>query len=287
MYKVPLREVDRVLTSRSIVEGGGVKVNRAFAEDTLLDPFLLLDEFHTRNPRDFEAGFPMHPHRGFETVTYMLEGSITHRDSAGNQGTVYAGGVQWMTAGRGIVHEEMPRADESGRLWGFQLWINLPAAHKMDPPKYFGVTQDQIPEIQLTDQARARIICGSLQGVTGPVRELAVDCQFLDILLQPYGELQLVVPETHKVFAYVLYGVGLFDPRKTSPIESGHTVIYGSGPKVRLQTKNEGLRCLLISGQPIGEPVAWRGSIVMNTSEELDNAYRELQQDSFTRQYPS
>ncbi len=278
------REVEKIMASRPMVEGGGVKINRAFSEDRLLDPFLLLDEFHSHNPHDYAAGFPMHPHRGFETVTYMLEGSITHQDSAGNRGIIRAGEVQWMTAGSGVVHQEMPKGEDEQRLWGLQLWINLPKAAKMIAPQYREITRDQIPEVQVSQEVRARVIAGSLLGQAGPVHELAVDCIFLDIAVDPYSVFEYMVPRSHRAFTYVLDGTGLFGTGKSGPVERGNTVVYRmEGEKIHIQATDAPLRCLLVSGQPIGEPIAWRGPIVMNTEEELEVAFNELDRDEFAK----
>jgi redox-sensitive bicupin YhaK (pirin superfamily) len=276
------REVERILPSRSMIEGAGVKINRAFAEERLLDPFLLLDEFHSHTPRDYSAGFPMHPHRGFETVTYMIEGSMTHQDNVGNRGIIRAGEVQWMTAGRGVIHQEMPRGEDEGRLWGIQLWVNLPKVAKMVAPQYRSIAQDQIPEVQVSPDVRARVIAGSLLGRAGPVRELSTDCIFLDIAVNPYSVFEYMVPRTHRAFTYVLDGTGLFGTGKSGPVERGNTIVYQmDGEKIHIQATGSPLRCLLISGQPIGEPIAWRGPIVMNTEQELEAAYNELDQNEF------
>ena len=279
----PSRKVERVLTSRPTVERGGVRLKRAFADDKMLDPFLLLDEFHSHNSRDYSAGFPSHPHRGFETVTYMLEGSVEHQDSAGNKGTINAGDVQWMTAGSGIVHQEMPRGDGRGWLWGLQLWVNLPARYKMTEPKYRGIPSDQIPEVHLNPDVKVKLISGTLRGKTGPVRDLPVNCEFLDVTIQPNAVFEHKIPKNHTVFAYILDGAGYFDDEKTELLEHEHTAIFGEGERVQIQAGNDGLRFLLISGEPIGEPVAWQGSVVMNTPEELTKAYEELEQGEFLK----
>jgi quercetin 2,3-dioxygenase len=281
MIIAPYRKVEAVIISRPTVEGGGVRLKRAFAEDTLMDPFLLLDEFHSHNPRDYSEGFPWHPHRGFETVTYMLEGEIEHQDSAGNKGLIRPGEVQWMTAGRGIVHQELPRGDEKKQLWGLQLWVNLPAAMKMGAPKYREVRREQIPEVQVTADSRVRVICGGVGGKAGPVRDLAVDCQFLDVTVQPNGVFEHSPPRSHRVFAYVLDGGGRFEQEKIELVRKEHTVVYGQGEQIRILSGNETLRCLLFSGEPIREPVAWRGSVVMNTHQELAEAYEELNNGRF------
>jgi redox-sensitive bicupin YhaK (pirin superfamily) len=278
------RQVERILPSNPMVEGGGVRINRAFSEARLFDPFLLLDEFHSHDPREYSAGFPMHPHRGFETVTYMLEGSIAHQDNAGNMGIIRAGEVQWMTAGSGVVHQEMPRGEDELRLWGLQLWINLPRVAKMAAPQYRSITRDQIPEIQVSQEVRARIIAGNLLGHIGPVHELAVDTIFLDIAIDPYSVFEYIVPKSYRVFTYVLDGKGLFGTGKAGPVERGNTVLFRmEGEKVHIQAADDPLRCLLVAGQPINEPVAWRGPIVMNTEEELEAAYNEINGNDFVK----
>ncbi len=275
------RRVERVLISRETIEGGGVRLKRAFADATAMDPFLLLDEFHSHNPRDYSAGFPYHPHRGFETVTYMLEGTVEHQDNAGNLGTIKAGEVQWMTAGSGIVHQEIPHGDEQNRLWGLQLWVNLPARYKMSEPKYRQIGRGQIPEFELSLDAKVRVISGIVQGKKGPVRDVRVDVRYLDATVLPDGVLEQAMPRNHRVFAYVLDGSGSFEKEAVDFVEREHTVVYGEGEAVRIQAGPVGVRCLLISGEPIDEPVAWRGSIVMNTQDELIKAYEELQRGRF------
>ncbi len=269
------------------MEGGGVRLKRAFSDDLLLDPFLLLDEFHSHNPRDYSAGFPFHPHRGFETVTYVLEGTVEHKDSDGNEGTINAGDVQWMTAGSGIVYQEMPRGDGRGWLWGLQLWINLPAKYKMTEPKYRGIPSDQIPEVHVTPDVKVRLISGKLHGKTGPIRDLAVNCEFLDVAIEPDGVFEHAVNESRRVFAYVLEGAGYFDKEKTDFLEHEHTAVYGAGERIRIQAGNDNLHFLLISGESIGEPVAWQGSIVMNTPDELTKAYEELERGEFLKPNPN
>lgn len=277
------RKVEHILTSRPTIEGEGVKLKRAFADATALDPFLLLDEFHSHNPRDYSAGFPYHPHRGFETVTYVLEGTIEHQDSAGNKGTIDAGEVQWMTAGSGIVHQEMPRGDSQNRLWGLQLWVNLPAKFKMIEPQYRGIKKEKIPEVEVSLDAKVRVISGTVDGEKGPVQDTKVEIQYLDVTVQPNGIFERSVPQNHRVFVYVLEGNGSFEVDQVDFIEREHTVIYGEGEAVRIQAGPAGLRCLLFSGEPIDEPVAWRGSVVMNTQEELVKAYEEIKSGKFLK----
>jgi redox-sensitive bicupin YhaK (pirin superfamily) len=277
------RKVERVLTSRPTVEGGGVKLNRALADANMLDPFLLLDEFHSHHPHDYSAGFPYHPHRGFETVTYVLEGTVLHQDSAGNRGTINAGEVQWMTAGSGIVHQEIPKGDSKGRLWGLQLWINLPSKDKMTDPKYREIKIDQIPEVEVSFDTKVRVISGDIDGKNGPVRDTKVDIQYLDVTVQPNGVFEQETPRRHRAFVYILDGSGSFEDDAIDFVGREQTVIYGEGETIRIHAGPAGLHCLLISGEPINEPVAWRGSIVMNTQDELVKAYEELQKEKFLK----
>jgi redox-sensitive bicupin YhaK (pirin superfamily) len=263
------------------MEGAGVSLKRAFGRaDPLLDPFLLLDDFHSSNPDDYIAGFPWHPHRGIETITYMLKGSVRHGDSLGNLGTINAGDVQWMTAGSGIIHEEMP-AQESGLLWGFQLWANLPASHKMMAPRYREVKEHQVPEVILEDGATAKIICGQIGKVKGPVQDIITEPTYLDVTVETGGHFVRKIPNEYNVFAYVIKGAGRFDGQKD--VDNENLVIFGQGDEVRISATRRPLRFLLISGKPIGEPVAWRGPIVMNTEEELSLAFHEYQAGTFIK----
>jgi redox-sensitive bicupin YhaK (pirin superfamily) len=273
-----IRTISRILTSRPTIEGAGVHLKRAFGyhEVPMLDPFLLLDDFHSDNPNDYIAGFPWHPHRGIETVTYMLEGKVKHEDSIGNKGVIEAGDVQWMTAGNGIIHAEMPQV--SGLLWGFQLWVNLPSSHKMMNPRYQEVKSGQIPEVSVGD-VKIRVICGEVNGIKGPVEDIVVQPEYLDITMPPEKEFEHHVNKGYKVLAYVTEGRGDLEPGKE--IEPEHLVIFTDGGKVKIKTSDNNLRFLLISGKPIGEPVAWSGPIVMNTAAELERAFEEYRQGTF------
>jgi redox-sensitive bicupin YhaK (pirin superfamily) len=284
-----IRRIRKVLKSQPTIEGAGVHLNRAFGYPQVpeLDPFLLLDDFHSNNPDEYIKGFPWHPHRGIETITYVLCGKVEHGDSMGNTGTIYSGDVQWMTAGSGIIHQEMPKGQEDGLMWGFQLWANLPASHKMMDPRYRDVKQDQMPEIDLDDGAKVRIICGELNGVKGPVQGIVIDPEYLDITVLSESDFKHAVKRGHKAFAYVIEGEGHFgrdqesNARKRVGPES--LVIFDDGDEVAISTEDRPVRALFVSGKPIGEPVAWHGPIVMNTQEELGIALQEYENGSFIK----
>jgi len=297
-----IRAVRRSSQSVPTVEGAGVRLRRAFGfgdtEET--DPFLLFDDFRNDRPQDYLAGFPWHPHRGIETITYVLSGTVDHGDSLGNRGSLGAGDVQWMTAGSGIVHQEMPRGDTQGRMHGFQLWANLPRDLKMTPPRYQDVTAADIPEVTDDDGTTVRVICGSLWGRTGPVDGIAAEPSYLDVWVPPGRRVSLPVETTRHAFAYVFAGSGRFadasEPRAvlTDTVGGGGApspelaadrslVVFDRGDEVTLQAGPEGIRFLLVSGKPLGEPVAWRGPIVMNTQAELDRAFAELRDGTFLR----
>ncbi len=280
-----IREVRVTLKSRSTMEGAGVRLKRAFGSaDPTLDPFLLLDDFHSDDPNDYLAGFPWHPHRGIETITYMLHGKVEHGDSMGNSGIIGAGDVQWMTAGNGIIHQEMPkRNDNDPFLAGFQLWANLPASHKMMDPRYRDITKEQIPEVIVNDSVRVKIICGEVNGVKGPVQDIVTDPEYLDVSIEPNSQFNRSIDNDHNVFAYVVEGEGIFDPTKDEIVGTEHLVIFKEGDEVLIQTKDKSVRFLLISGKPIEEPVAWRGPIVMNTEEELRIAFNEYSKGTFIK----
>ena len=280
-----IREVKVTLKSRATMEGAGVRLKRAFGyADPSLDPFLLLDDFHSDNPNDYIAGFPWHPHRGIETITYMLHGQVEHGDSMDNSGVIGAGDVQWMTAGSGIIHQEMPKKNVNDPvLAGFQLWANLPASHKMMDPRYRDITKEQIPEVIVNDSVKVKIICGEVNGVRGPVQDIVTDPEYLDVSIEPNSEFKHSIDNTHNIFAYVIEGEGIFDPGKNTLVNAENLVIYRDGDEVAVKTKEKPVRFLLISGKPIGEPVAWRGPIVMNTEEELRIAFREYSQGTFIK----
>jgi len=280
-----IREVRVSLKSRSTMEGAGVRLKRAFGyADPSLDPFLLLDDFHSNNPNDYMAGFPWHPHRGIETITYMLHGRVEHGDSMKNSGIIGAGDVQWMTAGSGIIHQEMPKKNEDDPyLAGFQLWANLPASHKMMHPRYRDITKDIIPEVSVNNRVKVKIICGEMNGVKGPVQDIITEPEYLDVVIEPNSEFKHSIDNGHNVFAYVIEGEATFDQTKNEIIGPEHLVIFSEGDEVLIQTKTKPVRFLLISGKPIGEPVAWRGPIVMNTEEELRIAFNEYNKGTFIK----
>jgi redox-sensitive bicupin YhaK (pirin superfamily) len=278
------RNIDRILKSKPTLEGAGVHLKRAFGYNEVpeLDPFLLLDDFHSSDPEDYIAGFPWHPHRGIETVTYMLEGSVEHGDSMGNKGVILPGDVQWMTAGSGIIHQEMPKG-LNGNMWGFQLWVNLPSTHKMMEPRYREVKKEQIPMATIDKDVEIRVICGDFGDTKGPVRNIVVDPEYLDITMAKNTEFEHGIKKGYRVFAYVIEGIGYFDTDKEKSITREHLVIFKDGDKVKITAGGKGIRFLLISGKPLDEPVAWAGPIVMNTQEELDLAFREYREGIFIK----
>jgi redox-sensitive bicupin YhaK (pirin superfamily) len=279
-----MRLIKKTLKSKPTIEGAGVHLKRAFGyhDVPLLDPFLLLDDFHSDNPEYYINGFPWHPHRGIETITYVLDGEVEHGDSMGNKGTIHSGDVQWMTAGSGVVHQEMPRGDKNELLWGFQLWANLPRSSKMMEPRYRDVKKNDIPEITLDNGTRVNIICGKVNGKEGPVRNIITDPEYLDITVPPESVFSHQVKKGHTAFAYVIEGAGYFDEnRKTYGAED--LISYDDGDALSISASGKGLRFLLISGRPIGEPVAWYGPIVMNTEEELRLAFEEYQAGTFIK----
>jgi redox-sensitive bicupin YhaK (pirin superfamily) len=295
-----IRPVKRLITSQPTIEGAGVHLRRAFGfhETSDFDPFLLLDDFRNDIPEDYVAGFPWHPHRGIETITYVLAGTVDHADSIGNSGAIGAGDIQWMTAGRGIIHQEMPKGDREGRMHGFQLWANLPAALKMTAPRYQEVKAMEIPEVTDDDGARARIICGTFWGKRGPIEGIAADPVYIDVSVPPGMRKTLPVEISRHAFAYVFAGSGKFCnasgplavPTESvgwldtvPPKEAGDRslVLFDRGDEVVVEAGPEGIRCLLVSGKPLEEPVAWYGPIVMNTQEQLRDAFNELQKGTF------
>jgi redox-sensitive bicupin YhaK (pirin superfamily) len=280
------RSISTVLESRPTIEGAGVHLRRAFghAEVPRLDPFLLLDDFRSENPLEYMAGFPWHPHRGIETVTYMLDGKVAHEDSLGHRGTIGAGDVQWMTSGSGIIHQEMPKLTELRKLGGFQLWVNLPAAQKMSAPRYQEVPARGIPTVELARGARARVIAGAVGGTVGPVRDLMVDPRYLDVEVEPRTELSLPVPDGHTALAYLVEGRGSFDPEARDVIDRENLVIFDrNGTELRVRTGEEHVRFLFVSGRPLGEPIAWWGPIVMNDRRQIETALTEFQEGTFVK----
>jgi redox-sensitive bicupin YhaK (pirin superfamily) len=284
------------------MEGAGVKLHRAFGfgDTGEFDPFLLLDDFRNDRPGDYRAGFPWHPHRGIETITYVLAGTVDHGDSLGNQGSLGAGDVQWMTAGSGILHQEMPKGDPRGRMHGFQLWANLPASLKMTAPRYQEVQALDIPEIKDDDGTHVRVVCGKFWGKTGPVDGIAADPIYLDVSVPPGRRKTLPIEITRHAFAYVFAGAGKFcnasEPLEvpTEPVSWADTnppaaadnrslVLFDRGDELMVQAGDDGIRFLLVSGKPLEEPVAWYGPIVMNTQEQLRQAFNELEKGTFLK----
>jgi redox-sensitive bicupin YhaK (pirin superfamily) len=297
-----IRPIKRLSQARPTVEGAGVRLRRAFGfgNTSDFDPFLLLDDFRNERPEDYLAGFPWHPHRGIETITYVLAGQVEHGDSMGNKGVISSGDVQWMTAGSGIIHQEMPKGDADGRMHGFQLWANLPAALKMTPPRYQEVKAGQIPVVREDDGTEVRVICGAYGSTRGPVEEVAAEPTYLDVFVPPGKRRTLKVETTRHAFAYVFQGNASFcnasgplavptEPAgwsdATPPVDAGNRalVLFDRGDEVVVQAGSEGVRFLLVSGRPLGEPVAWYGPIVMNTQEQLRQAFDELERGTFLR----
>ena len=297
-----VRPIRRIIEAQPTIEGAGVHLRRAFGfgETSEFDPFLLLDDFRNDQPDDYLAGFPWHPHRGIETITYVLAGTVAHGDSLGNRGTLGAGDVQWMTAGSGILHQEMPQGDTAGRMHGFQLWANLPAALKMTTPRYQDVAAHEIPEVIEDDGTAVRVICGSFWGRSGPVEGIAADPRYLDVWIPPGKRRSFPVENSRHAFAYVFDGEGSFrDASAPRPVltegaepeaapaldRTGNRslVLFDSGDEITVRAGETGMRFLLVSGRPIEEPVAWYGPIVMNTEEQLRQAWHELRQGTFIK----
>jgi redox-sensitive bicupin YhaK (pirin superfamily) len=301
-----LRPVKRIIKSKPTLEGAGVHLRRAFGFGNTgeFDPFLLLDDFRNDIPEDYLAGFPWHPHRGIETITYVLSGTVEHGDSMGNQGAIAAGDVQWMTAGSGIIHQEMPKGDATGRMHGFQLWANLPSAHKMTKPRYQEVKSAEIPEVTDDDGTRVRIVSGEFWGKRGPVEGVAADPTYLDVVVPPGRRKTLPVEVTRHAFAYVFSGQGKFcnasDPLAgptepvgwvpdgvatppPSEVDNRSLVLFDRGDELMVEAGDDGIRFLLVSGKPLEEPVAWYGPIVMNTQQQLRQAFEDLERGTFIK----
>ncbi len=310
-----IRTVSKIFSARPTLEGAGVRLKRAFGftEVPAFDPFLMLDDFGSSDPADYLRGFPWHPHRGIETITYMLHGRVEHGDSLGNTGFIGPGDVQWMTAGSGIIHQEMPRvasvaaptmggapSDAADRapgtapnaapgavpatlLRGFQLWSNLPADHKMMAPRYQEVKSEEIPAVETAGGAVVRVICGEVDGAAGPVQDIMTDPEYLDVTLPAGSWFEHAVPRGRTVFAYVFEGSGSFGPGGAAQVGRETAALFGDGDEVRVTTGQETARFLLVSGRPLGESIAWRGPIVMNTDEELRRAFQEYQDGTFVK----
>src|SRR5262245_7489937 len=299
-----IRPVKRIVKSTPTMEGAGVKLHRAFGfgDTGEFDPFLLLDDFRNDRPDDYRAGFPWHPHRGIETITYVLAGTVEHGDSLGNKGRMGAGDVQWMTAGSGILHQEMPQGDVAGRMHGFQLWANLPSSLKMTSPRYQDIPSREIPEVTDDDGTRVRVICGDFWGKKGPVDGTAAEPRYLDIFVPPGVRKSFPVETYRHAFAYVFEGSGTFrgasapfgvltekagadgDILLRERTGNRSLIVFDAGDEVTVQAGEEGIRFLLVSGKPIEEPVAWYGPIVMNTQAELQRAFSELNNGTFIKQ---
>jgi hypothetical protein len=298
-----IRPVQSITQAQPAMEGAGVHLHRGFGfgKTSDFDPFLLFDDFRNERPEDYLKGFPWHPHRGIETITYVLAGTVAHGDSLGNRGALGAGDVQWMTAGRGILHQEMPKGDAQGRMHGFQLWANLPSAHKMTAPRYQDVKSNEIPEIADNDGTVVRVVCGEFWGKRGPVEGIAADPRYLDVTVPPLKRKTLKVEIERQAFAYVFEGSGRFRDASApqgvltekqvggeeivyrEPAGNRSLILFGSGDEVTVTAGEEGIRFLLVSGKPIKEPVAWYGPIVMNTQAELRQAVHELQTGTFIK----
>lgn len=296
------RKIKKVLKGKPTIEGAGVHLRRAFgfSEVPMFDPFLMLDDFRSDNPEHYLMGFPWHPHRGIETITYVLNGKVEHGDSMGNKGVITSGDVQWMTAGSGIIHQEMPKGDGNDLMGGFQLWANLPASLKMMDPRYRDVKSGQIPEVALINGVRIKIICGRINETEGPVKDIVIDPQYLDITVPPGAEFTHRTKIDHNVFAYVIEGRGYFckernpftyemvgenyfDLQRNPFVSNGTVVLFDKGDEITVITEDKPVRFLLISGKPIGEPVAWYGPIVMNTQEELRTSFDEYRNGTFIK----
>ena len=298
-----IRAVKRIAQSTPTMEGAGVRLRRAFGfgDTSEFDPFLMMDDFRGDHPSDYTAGFPWHPHRGIETITYVLAGEVEHGDSLGNKGVLGPGSVQWMTAGRGILHQEMPRGDALGRMHGFQLWANLPSSLKMTAPRYQDIVGRDIPEVTDDDGTKVRVICGDFWGAKGPVEGVAAEPRYLDVTV-PAGKRKTMKVETYRqVIAYIFEGSGRFlnasepfgalreeivDGEEIvvrDSVGNRSLVVFGSGDEVTVQAGDEGIRFLLVSGKPIREPVAWHGPIVMNTQAEIRQAMSDLRSGAFIR----
>jgi redox-sensitive bicupin YhaK (pirin superfamily) len=297
-----IRKIKKILKSKPTIEGAGVHLKRVFgfSEVPLFDPFLLLDDFRSDNPDHYLKGFPWHPHRGIETITYVLKGDVEHGDSLGNKGIISSGDVQWMTAGSGIVHQEMPKGDENGTMYGFQLWANLPSREKMMDPRYRDVANEQIPEVKLPNDTTVKIIAGEVSGIKGPVQDIVIDPVYIDVTVPANSEFRQPAKPGHTVFAYIIEGQGYccrekspftyeveginyFDIQRDPFVGNGTIVLFDDGDEILVFTEEHKVRFLLISGKPIGEPVAWYGPIVMNTQEELQIAFEEYNKGTFIK----
>jgi redox-sensitive bicupin YhaK (pirin superfamily) len=297
-----IRKIRKAYKSKPTIEGAGVHLHRAFGfgDTRTFDPFLLLDDFRNDDPSQYTPGFPWHPHRGIETITYMLHGRVEHGDSMGNKGVIAAGDVQWMTAGSGILHQEMPEGDPDGRMYGFQLWANLPRTNKMMVPRYQEIKDNQIPVVTLDGGVSVRVICGEAAGVRGPVQDIVIDPQYLDITIPAKSHFTFPTPPGYTVFAYIIdgkatfcdaqdpfgyerEGSNYFDTENDRRLGDRTLIVFEDGEQIVVDTEDNLVRFLLISGRPIREPVAWYGPIVMNTEGELRQAFEELENGTFIK----
>lgn len=282
MEKSIRRKVEKIFRGEPVIEGAGVHLRRVFGfnETSLFDPFLMLDDFRSDSPEEFLSGFPWHPHRGIETITYVLRGDVEHGDSLGNTGVISSGDVQWMTAGSGIIHQEMPKGDDRGSMYGFQLWANLPANQKMMEPRYRDISAADIPEVEHDDGTRIKIIAGNVSGVSGPADDIVIDPEYLDCLVPAATEFVHNTKKGYTAFLYVIDGEGSV---AQAPVSNRTLVLFGDGDELAVTTSASHLRFLLFSGRPLGESIAWRGPIVMNTQEQLDQAFSELRNETFIK----
>lgn len=296
------RKIKKLFKSKPTMEGAGVHLRRVFgnAEVPLFDPFLLLDDFRNTDPYQYIKGFPWHPHRGIETITYVLKGDVEHGDSMNNKGVITSGDMQWMTAGSGIIHQEMPKGDDDGVMEGFQLWANLPKSNKMMDPRYRDIKSSQVPEIVTKSGVKIKVFCGKVEGKQGPVTDIVIEPEYLDVTVPPHAEFIHKTKRGHTVFAYVIGGKGVFcnqkdpfaygiegvnyfDMERDPYVRNGTAVLFGNGNQVTVSAQGEPVRFLLISGKPINEPVAWYGPIVMNTEDELRVAFEEYKEGTFIK----
>lgn len=282
-----IRKIKKIIQPETVLEGAGVRLIRSIATGELdhVDPFLLFDHFGSKNPADYIKGFPMHPHRGIETVTYMIQGRVNHKDSIGNTGSITDGDVQWMTSGRGIMHEEMPQP-HADRMIGFQLWVNLPARLKMTDPRYQNIPSDQIPEVQREDGVKIRVVAGEVDGIHGPVKEIVAEPTYLDVSIPPNGSFSHPIERGHAAIAYVFEGEGLFeagDGAADKPVTHPRLIVFGEGDRIAVRGADPGVRVLLISGKPLNEPIARWGPFVMNTREEIEQTLEEIKNGTFIK----
>jgi redox-sensitive bicupin YhaK (pirin superfamily) len=282
--KSPTRKIAEIVEPQAVVEGAGVRLKRSIGGRALnyLDPFLLLDHFQSTTPADYQAGFPLHPHRGIETVTYLLTGAVRHRDSVGNTGEIGPGDLQWMSAGRGILHEEMPQVRPEG-VAGFQLWVNLPAKQKMSAPRYQNIHSSEIPIIERDRGASVRVIAGTVDGTTGPITGIVAEPSYLDVALAGEGSLVLPIPPGHSAFAYLFDGEARFGATERTLVTAPRLIVWGDGGSVEVHAEKKPARFLLVSGKPLNEPIARYGPFVMNTPQEIQQTLRELQQGTFAQ----